>query len=281
MELASFAEVADKYSALFLDAFGVLKNSVGVLPGIGPVVSKLQSEGKQLYVVTNDASRSPEAMSEMYVDDGGNPLIAPDHFISSGMLACEYLQAQVPYGKIAYLGKPHSAHYIEIAGFIPLPIAECDPGDKIVAIMLLDDEGFDWFQDINKTLNLVRRTQVPVIVANADLTYPLAGNDVALAVGSLADLLSDITEKNFVRFGKPDTMMFAYAFARAREENPALTKQEILFVGDTLRTDVSGANMFGLDTVLVLSGNTLPERADLTIRASGIRPTYICESITT
>ena len=30
-------------------------------------------------------------------------------------------------------------------------------------------------------------------------------------------------------------------------------------VGDTLHTDIIGGNKFGLDTVLVLSGNTLPE----------------------
>ena len=55
----------------------------------------------------------------------------------------------------------------------------------------------------------------------------------------------------------------------------------MLFVGDTLRTDIIGSNTYGFDSILVLSGNTLPETADLMIRASGIIPTYIADSIAT
>jgi ribonucleotide monophosphatase NagD (HAD superfamily) len=49
-------------------------------------------------------------------------------------------------------------------------------------------------------------------------------------------------------------------------------------VGDTLQTDILGGNKFGLDTVLVLSGNTLPADVDTNIASTGIAPTYICES---
>jgi ribonucleotide monophosphatase NagD (HAD superfamily) len=50
-------------------------------------------------------------------------------------------------------------------------------------------------------------------------------------------------------------------------------------VGDTLHTDIIGGNKFGLDTALVLSGNTIPEQAALKIASSGIIPTYVCESV--
>ena len=277
--ISSFKEVSQKYRAIFLDAYGVLKSSTGILPGVPEVLAELQSQQKELFVVTNDASRSPEAMSEAYSDSNGQPLISADRFVSSGTIASDYLAAQVPYGQVAYLGKPASAHYIEMAGFIPVPVGEAGDGERLVAIALLDDEGFDWFTDINATLNLVRRKNIPVIIANADLTYPMKGNSVGIAVGSLGALLSSITEKTFIRFGKPDTMMFTYAYDKALAVDPTLAKKDILFVGDTLRTDILGANQFGLDTALVLSGNTLPQTADLMIKASGIIPTYVCNSI--
>ncbi|MEZ4288662.1 MAG: HAD-IIA family hydrolase [Polyangiales bacterium] len=276
----SFRTIVAKYRFVFFDAYGVLKNFSGIIDGVPEVISRLKEEGKELFVVTNDASRSPEKMSDSY-GSNGTPMIPPERFISSGMIAHDYLVSQVPYGKIAYLGKPDSAHYIEMAGFQPIPMSECTSNDKIVAIALMDDEGFDWFKDINAALNMIRRTNVPVIVANADMTYPMRGNNVALAIGSLGDLLSRITEKTFIRFGKPDTMMFAYAFTAATKVDPNVKKSDILFVGDTLRTDILGASQFGLDTVLVLSGNTLPENAELMIRTTGIRPTHICESIAT
>jgi HAD superfamily hydrolase (TIGR01450 family) len=281
MDLVSFRETAERYSVIFLDAYGVLKSSSGLIDGALDVVRSLIDAGKEVFVVTNDSSRSPESMAERYNAQAGCELLPASRYISSGMLASEYLENQVPYGKVAYLGKPESAHYIEIAGKIPIPIADCTSKDNVVGIVLLDDEGFDWFRDVNATLNLIRRTNCPVIVANADITYPMRGNDIAIAVGSLGDLLSQITEKTFVRFGKPDSMMFAYALARAREQLPKVTKRDVLFVGDTLRTDIIGSNTYGFDSTLVLSGNTLPETADLMIRASGIIPTYISASIAT
>lgn len=281
MDLVSFRKTAEKYSVIFLDAYGVLKSSTGLIDGALGAITALIEAGKEVFVVTNDSSRSPEAMAERYAEQAGSDLLPPERYISSGLLASAYLETQIPYGKVAYLGKPESAHYVEIAGKIPVPVSECTPKDHIVAIVLLDDEGFDWFRDVNATLNLIRRVNVPVVVANADITYPTRGNDIAIAVGSLGGLLSDITEKTFIRFGKPDSMMFAYALARAREQLPRVTKRDVLFVGDTLRTDIIGANTYGFDTMLVLSGNTLPEHADLMIRASGIIPTYVSASIAT
>jgi len=281
MDLVSFRETAKRYSVIFLDAYGVLKSSSGLIEGALETVKSLIADGKEVFVVTNDSSRSPESMAERYNAQAGCELLPAERYISSGLLASEYLENQIPYGKVAYLGKPESAHYVEIAGKIPVPIAECTPKDNSVAIGLLDDEGFDWFRDVNATLNLIRKVSCPVIVANADITYPMRGNDIAIAVGSLGGLLSQITEKTFVRFGKPDSMMFAYALARAKKELPHVTKRDVLFVGDTLRTDIIGSNTYGFDSTLVLSGNTLPERADLMIRASGIIPTYISESIAT
>ena len=279
--ISSFAEISDRYSVLFLDAYGVLKNSSGVLDGIPEVLTRLTSANKEIFVVTNDASRSPDAMAQAFSSPDGQPLVAPERFVSSGMLAGQYLAANVPYGKVAFLGKPGSVHYIEMAGFIPVPVSECEANDRLVAITLLDDEGFDWFVDINAALNLVRQTDVPVIVANADATYPLKGNRVAVAVGSLGTLLSSITEREFIQFGKPDSSMFAYAYNEALKVKSDLKKEDILFVGDTLRTDIIGANNFGLDTALVLSGNTHPQSAQPMIEATGIEPTYLCESITT
>ena len=119
---------------------------------------------------------------------------------------------------------------------------------------------------------------MPLLVANADLSYPVDGERVNVAIGSIANMMQRVLRKRFIHFGKPDAMMFNYAYERARLAYPGLTKREILMVGDTLHTDILGGNKFGLDTALVLSGNTLRSRADALIDATGIIPNYICES---
>ena len=47
---------------------------------------------------------------------------------------------------------------------------------KYALSLPLDDEGFDWCQDLNKTVNLIRKKTIPVIVANTDRAYPLSAS---------------------------------------------------------------------------------------------------------
>lgn len=282
MKIDSFFEVASRYRVVFFDAYGVLKNSTGTIPGALDAIHRLKQVGVDCHVVSNDASRSPERMVAAYVHAQHGQLISADKNISSGMLASEFLAAKVrPGGRVAYLGKPAAAHYVEAAGLIAVPLSECAGRDDLDALVFLDDEGFDWFRDLNLAVNLLRRVNIPVVVANADLTYPVRDGEVAFAVGSLANMVQQAVAKTFVCFGKPDVQIFSFTYARVRAEHAGITKRDVLMVGDTLHTDVLGANKFGLDTVLVLSGNTQRQTAETLIAASGIIPTYICESIST
>lgn len=277
----AFSEIVQRYKVIFFDAYGVLKNSRGIIPGVAETLLWLTRGGHDLYVVTNDASKSPDAMTLSYVHPEYGGLLPASRIISSGLLAKDFLRNKVRSGCVAYLGKPASAFYIKSAGLEAIPIAEATPESAVSALVLLDDEGFDWFGDLNRALNLIRATNIPVVVANTDISYPVSGNQVAVAVGGLASMLEMIVGKRFIRFGKPDTMMFSYAFACACANDPRISKSDVLMVGDTLTTDIYGANAFGIDTALVLSGNTTPADAEVQIAASGIIPTHVCASILT
>lgn len=277
IQIDAFRPVLDKYKIIFFDAFGVLKNYGGLVPGIEKTFAYIQEQNKEYYIVTNDASRSPVQLAESYHRLGLHA-ITQDRIISSGMLAKEYLDLKVNNGIVAYLGTNNSAHYIDSSGLHTLPVSAINYTniDQVNALVLLDDEGFNWFDDLNKAVNILRKRTIPAIVANTDNTYPLSGNnEVAIAIGGIASMIESIVGKRFIRFGKPDSQlfMFAYDLIRWRLE---ITKKDILMVGDTLHTDIIGGNKFGLDTVLVLSGNTQPEDAEMRIRSTGIVPTYIC-----
>jgi HAD superfamily hydrolase (TIGR01450 family) len=277
----SFEELADSYTCIFFDAFGVLKSSAGVFPGVLEVLGDLQARGKQVFIVTNDASKSPHRMAEGYqLHD--KPVVPVENIISSGLLAEDYLRNKVRSGYVAYLGKEASAYYIVKAGLHPIPLSEVVPDQhNPKCIVLLDDEGFDWFRDINLAVNLVRESNLPVIVANTDVTYPRTPTVFNVAVGGLARLLEAATGRNFIHFGKPDPMIFSKAFHIALEREPKLRKSDVLMVGDTLTTDIVGGNKYGIDTALVLSGTTLESQHRGLIQATGIAPTYVCASILT
>ncbi len=278
MQATDFKTVLDKYKIIFFDAFGVLKNYHGLVPGIEKTFAYIEAQQKEYYIVTNDASRSPQQLAESYHKLGLHA-ISPDRIISSGMLAKEYLDLKVNNGIVAYLGTNNSAHYIDSSGLHTLPVSAINYTniDQVNALVLLDDEGFNWFDDLNKSINILRKRTIPAIVANTDNTYPLSGNnEVAIAIGGIASMIESIVGKRFIRFGKPDSQLFMFAYDLIRWRLD-ITKKDILMVGDTLHTDIIGGNKFGLDTVLVLTGNTLPDDAEMRIRSTGILPTYICK----
>ena len=278
METTDFFEVAKRYKVLFFDAYGVLKNSRGILKGIDRTFDFLLESDIDFYIVTNDASRSPQRLAAAYMEQG-LAMVDADRIISSGMLATEYLRLKVKTGSVAYLGTEASAHYLQEVGLDTLSIADVDLDqcEDINALVFLDDEGFDWNRDINKIVNLLRQRNIPAIVANTDRSYPVSSKEVAVAVGGVADMVEAITGRRFIKFGKPDAQMFIFAYDHSQRAQE-VGKEQILMVGDTLTTDILGGNKFGIDTALVLSGNTLRESAAEQIHATGIIPDYICES---
>ncbi|SHF02716.1 HAD-superfamily class IIA hydrolase, TIGR01459 [Mariniphaga anaerophila] len=279
LRVKSFRNVVRNYKVVFFDAFGVLKSHRGLIPNIKSTFEYLERKGILYYVLTNDSSRSPEELSRWYVGHGLE-CITTDKILSSGMLAMEFFQTKLHDGNaVGYLGTRASAHYLETAGLKTVSICDIDLDnlDHIESFAFLDDEGFDWNVDINKTINLLRKKNMNVVVANTDKNYPINKNDISVAIGGLADLVEKILGKKFIRFGKPDAQMFALAYERALQDID-IKRNEILMVGDTLFTDIIGGNKFGMDTALVLSGNTLPEMAAVRIKSSGIIPTYVCES---
>lgn len=279
MNYPSFFEIAQNYKVILLDSYGVLKNHDGLIDGVQRTLEFIRENNKIFRVLTNDASRSPKQQVEKYVELG-LPGIEIHEMITSGMMAKQFLEHKVTEGRIAYLGTENSAHYILQSGLEHVPVRDIDLNDidDISAFVFLDDEGFDWNIDINKTVNLLRRRNMPVILANSDKFYPVNRDDVAIATGGIAKLVESMLNKKFIHFGKPDSQMFMYAYEQIVEEAP-VSKNDIIMVGDTLQTDILGGNKFGVKTMLVLSGNTREENVDLAIRSTGIIPDYICSSI--
>ncbi|MBJ68060.1 MAG: TIGR01459 family HAD-type hydrolase [Gemmatimonadetes bacterium] len=278
MEIIDFGKVASRYKVIFFDAYGVLKNSLGILNGIDRTFDFLLNMDIDFYVVTNDASRSPKSLADAYIEQG-LAVIDSSKIISSGMLATEYLRLKVKKGGVAYLGTEASAHYLQEVGLHTMSIADVDLDacEDINALVFLDDEGFDWNRDINKIVNLLRMRNIPAIVANTDRSYPVSSKEVAVAIGGVADMVEAITGRRFIKFGKPDAQMFIFAYDHSQRAQE-VGKEQILMVGDTLTTDILGGNKFGIDTALVLSGNTLRGSAAEQIHSTGIIPDHICGS---
>jgi HAD superfamily hydrolase (TIGR01450 family) len=276
MKIQRFEEIVEQYKVVFFDAYGVLKTSSGAIPHIGNTFDFLKERGIPFYILTNDASRSPYDLATGYHELGFHD-IAESQIISSGMLTRRFLGHKVNGGKVAYVGPRTSAYFIESLGLEAVHVSDLHlkSAEDISALALMDDEGFNWQEDINKTVNLLRQRNIPTIVANTDLGYPVSKGQVGVAIGAIADMIQELVGKQFIKFGKPDAIMFSFAFSHFEEDGVIATQEEVLMVGDTLATDILGGNKYGLDTALVLTGNTRKEDYKMMINAQGIKPTYV------
>ncbi|MDX1642487.1 MAG: TIGR01459 family HAD-type hydrolase, partial [Balneolaceae bacterium] len=186
----SFKSTVKNFKAVFLDSYGVLKNHQGLISGVEDSIEYIREQNISLRVLTNDASRSQKQQVEVFEQLGLKGL-KEEEIITSGMLARQFLELKIRTGKIAYLGTENSASYILQYGLEAVPISEIDLENSrdISAFVFLDDEGFDWNKDINKTVNFLRRNNLPIIVANSDKYYPISNNDVAVAIGGISRLV--------------------------------------------------------------------------------------------
>lgn len=279
MDIVKFEEVIDNFKAFFFDSYGVLRNQKGAIDGVPEIINTLNERNIPYKILTNDASRNIMQQGMKFRDIGIEGIKDSD-IITSGIMTTIFLKAQIKSGTVAYLGTEMASDYIRQAGLKSMPITQVNEENEgqISALVFLDDEGYDWDFAINKCINLLRHVNIPVIVSNPDRIYPTKGSEVRLAIGSIANMIEKTVGKRFIYFGKPESQMFSYAFDEMKLLG-ITEKTDVLMIGDTLETDIYGANRFGLKSMLVLSGNTSKAKYENRINSTGIIPDFVCEEL--
>ena len=244
-------ELVERYSALLFDAYGVLSYTVGALPGAVPVIDRLNKMGKPYYVLTNDSSALPENRAVRYRKVGLN--VDSERLITSGSLLTGYFAAQGLRGaRCVVLGTEDSAEYVRLAGGIPVSAA-----DGFDVVVVGDQSGFPFVQGVSALFRMIDAGDAPrLVLPNPDLVYPndvgfgMASGSVALIIeAALRQRYPTRTGLEFERLGKPNGAIFE---AAARLTGT----RDMVMLGDTLETDIRGANAFGIDSVLVAGGVT-------------------------
>ncbi|HEY0721835.1 MAG TPA: HAD-IIA family hydrolase [Gammaproteobacteria bacterium] len=241
------------YELLLLDAYGVLLDKQGPLPGARELIVRLNGEQRPYYILTNSASRLPENFAAE-LQAMGLP-VPQERLITSGTLLAHHFAAHHLSGKpCLVLGPENSAEYVRRAGGVVMET--CAEAEVVV---LADQAGFPLLEGINCVLNLILRRldqgkPIELLLCNPDLIYPVTQNEFGITAGALAQMLEAILRErypgkahHFIALGKPHRPMFAAAL-------DAHPDKRALMIGDQLATDILGANRYGIDSVLVMSG---------------------------
>ena len=239
-QVPNLLAIADRFDNFFFDAFGVLNVGQTDIPNAIATVAELRRRGKRLLVVSHASAYDKEYMVEKFIRLGFD--FSAEEIVASrdGLLA--QIRSQPPrlYGVIGPRDRQS-----DLAGLNLIYYGEEDFYERAEEILFLAAFGWDADQQERFIGELSARPR-PIHLGNPDLIAP-QGDATSIEAGSYMLFLPDNLQPWLRVYGKPFPPIFQVARGRIADFHPERT----LMLGDTLHTDVLGANNLGLASALV------------------------------
>ena len=269
--MPSRQELLARYDLFLLDAYGVLVDGAGPLPGAKGFLDALEAAGRPFAILTNDASRLPATLAAGY-RKWGLPIAEEVIVTSGGLLAAWVRECRLEGSAAMVLGPEDSREYARRAGLRVVPLR----GDAEPDVVLIgDEEGYDFLNGVDAAITAIvrgiERGRPPRLVApNPDVLHPKGNGMLGISSGAVAALIEGAVAlrggavaPRFARLGKPRPELFRAGLRLFPEARAPL------MVGDQVETDLRGAQAIGIDSLLVGTGVSKPR--DL---HAGVRPTW-------
>jgi HAD superfamily hydrolase (TIGR01459 family) len=241
--LSGIGELAGRYDGFLLDLWGVLHDGREPMPGAVDALARLKRAGKRIVILSNAPRRVSGVIQR--IAEIGIARTLYDDLLSSGEAAWRWLRHGNPGGKIFYpIMAARDQNMVE-----GLPFERS--GDIEAADFILNtgvESANDRVEDFEAALQAGQRRALPMVCANPDLVV-IHGGRQEICAGSIAKRYETIGGKVHY-FGKPHQPIYRDSLALLGVGD----RGRILAVGDSLRTDIAGANGAGIDGLQVLSG---------------------------
>ncbi len=245
-----------------LDMDGTLYLDEKLFEGAAEFLREVRARGGRYLYLTNNSSKSVDAYVEKMLRLGVEA--ERSDFLTSVDATIEYLRAHGGQDKRYYVcGTASLKEQLRAAGF-----SVTEDRDDAVDTLLM---GFDTeltFQKLEDACILLGRG-VEYVATNPDWVCPTWYGYVP-DCGSVCEMLKRATGRSPYVVGKPKPDMVYHAMRLA-----GATPEETVVVGDRIYTDIACGVKAGVDTVLVLSG----ESSAMDAEESYIKPSFILRDV--
>jgi len=247
--IEGISPLASKYELFLVDVWGVLHNGIAAFDDAVDCLEQLKSHNKKVVLVSN-APRCHWVITAQLEKLGVSKSLY-NGIASSGEVGRSHLKAPrngiyKDLGNRYYMLGNHkdietpkglgleAVTQLEQADFV----FNCGPRQ--------DGEGLEPYIPI---LQEAKDANIPMICLNPDVEV-IIGTKRWICAGAIARHLEKIGGKVYYH-GKPHKEIFEFAAHLAELE---LADTKAVVIGDSLGTDIKGANQSGLDSILALSG---------------------------
>ncbi|MEH6738740.1 MAG: HAD hydrolase-like protein [Sulfitobacter sp.] len=265
--ITSLLDISGEVDAFVFDAFGVLNVGEVPIPGAIDQIAQLRTRGHEVRVLTNAASFNPDATMKKFKRLGFS--FYPEEIITSRSAALAAMDDR-HWGVIADTADP----LIDIPyQTTRLGSLEAPYGDVEGFLFLSTACWSDAQQEILE--RSLAHSPRRVVIANADLAAP-RGDTFSIEPGYWGHQIADKFGVQVEFFGKPFQSIFQIGASSLGRIEP----HKIAMCGDSLHTDILGANAMGWKSVFVTHDGLFNQlHPSELIATSGIQPDWITPRI--
>lgn len=267
--LSQAGPLLERYGVIFCDVWGVVHNGVTAFEGACRALETFRAGGGTVILVSNapvPKQRVADTLESRHV-----PQSAWDEIVSSGDIALAHVQKR-GFTRLYCIGpqdRDQALFGALTARSVPLRESEA-----IICTGLTDDR-HEKPDDYRGLLEEALTLRLPFVCANPDLVVDVGGA-LLYCAGAIADLYAHMGGAVYWA-GKPHLNSYETAHHRAealRDEN--VPRGKILIIGDSLRTDMKGAETFGSDALFIASGIHRHETMDgISLSAKGLADLFV------
>ena len=238
-----FSALAPDYDVVLSDVWGVVHNGVAAFPEACDALTRFREKGGTVVLITN--APRPNGVVASQVEQFGAPRSIYDAIVSSGDVTRSEI-ANRPGQTILHIGPKRDLAIFE---GLDVRFAPVESADYVICSGLENDE-VETAEDYRPRLVQMLERKLFMVCGNPDVVVE-RGSRLVYCAGAIADLYA-LMGGQVLYAGKPYRPIYDAALGKLGEPRPE--KSAVIAIGDSLRTDLAGANAAGLDFLFLTSG---------------------------
>ncbi len=228
------------------DVWGVIHDGVHGFPDACKALQSFREQGGTVVMITN-APRPAESVQrqlrKMEISDE-----TYDAIVSSGDLTRNYVESHLD--RPVFVIGPERDH--PMFRGLDVKLAPLESADYIVCTGPFNDE-IETEEDYRGMMEDARKRNLTFVCANPDMVVE-RGDRLITCAGAIAELYRSLGG-DVIFYGKPHRPIYDRALELAADKRGKSTPPDrILAIGDSVRTDLNGANTVGLNCLFVTRG---------------------------
>jgi HAD superfamily hydrolase (TIGR01459 family) len=239
-------DVVGGAEVLLSDIWGVVHNGLAAFPDACQALHSFRQQGGTVILITNAPRPADSVQRQLRKLKVADDIY--DAIVSSGDLTRHFV-ADHPGQKMFWIGPERDSSIYR--GLDPV-LAPLEQADYIVCTGLFDDET-ESAENYRAMLLQARERRLTLICANPDIVVE-RGDRLIYCAGAVAELYLELGGE-VIFYGKPHRPIYERAIALAAERRGrAVELKDVLAIGDSVRTDLAGAQSFGIDCLFITRG---------------------------